>query len=97
MVLPTLETLGQSALNEAVGLATDLVSDAYSKRRPLKESLKRHGLRRLKNVGKTGIQAMLKHLNPASLNISGNHKRKATKRRTPAKTRVTAKRRRALF
>jgi len=89
MMLPTIANVGKSALKEAVGLAADVASDALSGRLPIRESLKRHGIQRLKNVGKAGIRSVISHINP--LSTSGKRKRRAS-RIPPSK-----RRRRGLF
>ena len=68
-----LPTLGKAALGQALGLAGDVVSDVF-KGRKVTDSLKSHGLRRLKNVGMAGIRA-----------FSGNTKAPKVSRKRPLK------------
>ena len=52
MVMPILGAVGKSALTQAAGLASDLVSDAR-RGRPFRESLKDRGLSRLHTTLRT--------------------------------------------
>ena len=90
LVLPTLATVGKhvgkTALSEAVGLAKDVVGDVV-KGRNIGQSLKQHGLKRLKNVGKSGLQAVGSKFNPFTSSKRSKRKRNTTSTRQPAKKR----------
>ena len=94
-----LPALGKTALSQAIGLAGDVVSDVM-KGRKVTDSLKSHGLRRLKKVGVAGIQAMTgKPSGPSSGKASGKRNAKVSRKRQLQRKRSqpARKRRRGLF
>ena len=66
------------AAKQALGLANDVMMDAMRGRK-IANSLKTHGLRRLKNVGIAGLQTLL----PSGNSVSRKPKRKKSSRKRP--------------
>ena len=91
LVLPTLTSVGKTALKQAVGLAGDVASD-IARGRNIRQSLKQHGLKRLKNVGKESLGHLASQLNPFSSSKRSTRKRTSTGKVPPSK-----RRRRGLF
>ena len=89
-----LPTLGKAALGQALGLAGDVVSDVM-KGRKVTDSLKSHGLRRLKNVGMAGIQALSGKKRVSRPTSTVSRKRPPVTKKK--KSQPPRKRRRALF
>ena len=76
--------LGTVAAKQALGLAGDVAMDAIRGRK-ITDSLKTHGLRRLKNVGMAGIKSII----PGAFGRKVSRKRPSRKSRShpPAKRR----------
>ena len=66
------------AAKQALGLANDVMMDAMRGRK-IANSLKTHGLHRLKNVGIAGLQTLL----PSGNSVSRKPKRKKSSRKRP--------------
>ena len=92
LVLPALSNIGKSALKQAVGLASDVAGDVMSGRQ-VGQSLKQHGVRRLKNVGRSGLRTVINQVNPTTRQVSG--KRRVKRRRRS--TKKTSSKRQRLF
>ena len=67
MVTPVVSSVGntvkKAALNQAFGLATDVVGDMI-RGRNIQQSLREHGVKRLKNVGKESLNAVIGRVSP---------------------------------
>ena len=88
MAMPVLKTVGKAALGEAVGFAKDVAGD-IAQGRNVGQSLKQHGLKRLKNTAMTSLS-----------NIVGKRSKPSGKRHTGKKSRSQPpckKRRQVLF
>lgn len=84
IAMPILSSVGKTALKQAVGLAGDVVGDVI-RGRNIKDSMKEHGIKRLKNVGKAGLREVASTFNPFS--SSKRMKRKRTMPKRPIKKR----------
>ena len=84
MVLPALsnlgKTVGKAALSQAVGLASDVAMDA-ARGRNIGQSLKQHGLKRLKNVGLAGVQGLRQSVFPSRKRSAPRKKRQPPKKK----------------
>ena len=88
MAMPVLKTVGKAALGEAVGFAKDVAGD-IAQGRNVGQSLKQHGLKRLKNTAMTSLSNIVgKRSTPSGK----RHARKKSRSQPPRK-----KRRQALF
>lgn len=96
LVQPTLTSMGKAAINQAVGLAGDVLGDVF-RGRTIKQSLTQHGLKRLKNVGTAGLDDVKSRFSTFASSKRSTRKRKATSKVRSAKVPPAKKRRRALF
>lgn len=88
-VLPALGNVagkvGTKILSNGIGLAGDVAGDVLLGRQSFSKSLKHHGLKRLKNIGREGlgdvIGSVASRVTPSRKRPAGNNLRKVSKKK----------------